>query len=189
MTNLGADFQGYSYRTSSRFGSRVNISIDDKNVTITGPRTSVFFYRLWIAAQVVLFWLIGPTVVTAVILRNWWYVVLVPALLIVHWVVSSFGAGCLWELANLTAFAERKMGETHSFPLNAIKRVKVGRGWARNGLWLVILPYIPGINQMAGEYVVSFEAPDGETGKDAVYAFHMQTTEEAQALARRVEGT
>jgi len=48
--------------------------------------------------------------------------------------------------------------------------------------------YIPGINQLAGGFVVSFEAPDGATGKDAVYALHMQTTVGAQALERILQG-
>jgi len=64
----------------------------------------------------------------------------------------------------------------------------VGRGWARKGLWLVIPPYVAGINRMAEGYAVSFEAPDGETHGDAVYALHMQTKEEAQALVRLLEG-
>ena len=120
----------------------------------------------------------------AVALWDWRYLVLALALAVAHWGVGSFGAGCLWELANLTAFAEGKAGETTSFPVSTVKRVMIGRGWARNGLWLVIPPYIAGINQMAGEFVVSFEAPGGETGRDVVYALHMQTTEDAQALGR-----
>lgn len=41
---------------------------------------------------------------------------------------------------------------------------------------------------MAEGYCVSFETPDGDTGRDAVYAFHMRTKEDAQALARLLEG-
>jgi len=188
MTNQAMEFEGYSYRTSSRFGSRVRVSIEDETVSTTGPRVGVLAYRLWIAAQMVLFWSIVPALVAAVALWDWRCLVLALVLAVAHWGVGSFGAGCLWELVNLTAFAEGKAGETVAFPLDTVKRVMIGRGWARNGLWLVIPPYIAGINQMAGEFVVSFEALDGETGKDAVYALHMQTTKDAQALGRLLEG-
>ncbi len=73
--------------------------------------------------------------------------------------------------------------------LGAVKGVMIGRGWARNGLWLVILPYVPGINQWAEGLTVSFETPDGQTGRDAVYALQMQTKEDAQALAQLLRGT
>ena len=52
--------EGYSYRTSSRFGSRVSVSIAGSKVTIIGPRVGVSTYRLWNIAQVILFWLIVP---------------------------------------------------------------------------------------------------------------------------------
>lgn len=188
MDKQATSFKGYSYRTSSRFGSRVQVSVDGETVSVVGPRIGVTVYRLWIAAQVVIFWLIVPALAAAVALWDWRYLILALALAVTHWAIGSFGAGCLWELANLTAFSEGKAGETVTFPLGLVKRVMIGRGWARNGLWLVIPPYIAGINQMAGEYVISFQAPDGATGKDAVYALHMQTTEEAQALGRLLEG-
>ena len=93
--------------------------------------------------------------------------------------------GCL--LANLNAFVQCTIGQMATFSVHTVKRVKIGRGWARKGLWLVIPYVVPGINQVAEGYCVSFEAPDGETGKDAVYALHMQTQEDAQTLSRLVE--
>jgi phytoene dehydrogenase-like protein len=44
-------FEGYSYRTSSRFGSRVQVSIGEGMVTVTGPRVGVFIYRLALTAE------------------------------------------------------------------------------------------------------------------------------------------
>ena len=55
-------------------------------------------------------------------------------------------------------------------------------------MWLLILPYVAGINSMAEGYCVLFEAPDGETGQDVVYALHMHSTEDAQKLAALLEG-
>jgi hypothetical protein len=187
MTQNKTEFEAYSYRTSSRFGSRVQVSLDDTAVTVTGPRLAVPIYRLWIAAQVVLFWMIVPTLLAAVIFSDWRFTVLALGLAITHWAVGSFGAGCLWELVNLSAFVEGTIGQTALFSAHTVKRVKVGPDWARNGLWLVIPPYVPLVNQAAKDYCVSFEAPDGETGEDAVYAFHMQTPEDAQVLARALQ--
>jgi len=180
-------FEAYSYRTSSRFGSRVRVSIDGGRVTVTGPRVGAFIYRLWIVAQVIVFWLVVPVLAAAALLRDWRYLVLALGLLVTHWAVGTFGAVSFWELANVNAFTEGAMGTTIEFPVSAVKRVKIGRGWARKGLWLVIPLYVPGLNQMAEGYCVSFEAPDGETGRDTVYALHMQTKEIAQSLAGLLE--
>jgi hypothetical protein len=176
-------FEAYSYRTSARFGSRVRVSVDGGMVTVTGPRVGASIYRLWIVAQLILFWLIVPALLAAVVHWDWRYLVLALVLAVTHWALGTFGAVSFWELANLTAFTEGTMGTTVEFPVSAVKRVKIGRGWARNGLWLVIPLYVPGLNQAAGGICVSFEAPDGETGADAVYALHMQTKEIAQSLA------
>jgi hypothetical protein len=89
-------------------------------------------------------------------------------LLAAHAAVSGFGAGCLWELMNLIAVGEGTPGDTSTFPLSAVKRVKIGRGWARRGMWLLILPYVLGINSMSEGYCVSFETPDGVTGRQVV---------------------
>jgi hypothetical protein len=180
-------FEAYSYRTSSRFGSRVKVSIDEGMVAVTGPRVGVFIYRLWIVAQVIVFWLIVPALLAAVVLWDWRYLILVLVLAVVHWAVGTFGAVSFWELANVNAFSEGSMGTTIEFSVSAVKRVKIGRGWARKGLWLVIPLYVPGLNRMAEGYCVSFEAPDRETGRDAVYALHMQTREMAQSLADLLE--
>ena len=60
--------------------------------------------------------------------------------------------------------------------------VRIGAGWARRGMWLLLLPYFKGIDAMAEGLAVSFVAPDG-TPSGGVYALHMHTPEEAQTLA------
>lgn len=183
MSKSEKAFEAYSYRTGSRFGSRVRVSTDGGVVAITGPRIGVSVYRAWIVAQLIVFWLIVPALLATVVLWNWRYLVLAVALAIIHWMVGTFGAVSFWELANLNAFTEGSMGTTVEFPVSAVQRVKIGPGWARNGLWLVIPLYVPGLNQVAEGVCVSFEAPDGDTGRDAVYALHMQTKEIARSLA------
>jgi hypothetical protein len=183
MAERGKAFEAYSYRTSSRFGSRVRVSIDGPTVTVVGPRIGVSVYRAWIVVQLIIFWLIVPVLLAAVVLWDWRYLVLALALGVIHWAVGTFGAVSFWELANLSAFMEGSMGATVTFPVSEAKRVKIGRGWARNGLWLVIPLYMPGLNKAAEGVCVSFEAPDGDTGGDAVYALHTQTKECAQSLA------
>ena len=123
--------------------------------------------------------------VVAAVLWNWIYLVIALALFITYYTFSSVGAVALWEYQN--ALIDRDY-QTAAFPVSSVKQVKIGRGWARNWLWLVILPFVAQINKISEWLVVSFEAPDGETGKDAVYAFLMPNKDKAQALASLLEG-
>jgi hypothetical protein len=187
VTERYPTFEAYSYRVSARFGSRVRISVTGATVTITGPRLGLTAYRLWIAAQAALLASTFVALVAALILWDWRGLVAALLLFLLHLAVSGFGAGCLWELADLTVFLEGRQGETITFALDAVKSVKTGSGWARKGMWLLILPYVAGINSLAKGFCVSFEAPDGDQGREVVYALHMQTQEDAQALAALLE--
>ncbi|MGD2145843.1 MAG: hypothetical protein PVH41_04015 [Anaerolineae bacterium] len=183
MNKHEASFEAYSYRTSSRFGSRVRVFVDDGNVTVTGPRVGVLVHRAWIVAQVALFWATIPALVAAAALWDWRFLALALGLQVVHWALGTFGAVSFWELANVNAFTAGRAGETTEFRVSDVEDVRIGRGWARRGLWLAIPLYVPGLNQMSKGYCVSFEAPDRQTGRDAVYALHMRTEEEAETLA------
>ena len=162
--------------------------MDGQTVSVAGPRVGVIIYRLWIATQLVLFWLIVPVLLAAVVLWDWRYLVVALVLGVAHWGVGTFGAVALWELENVNAFAAGTVGQTTTFSVNEVKRVKIGRGWARNGLWLVIPYVVPLVNTAAEGHTVSFEAPAGDTSGDAVYALQMRTEDDAQALARLLEG-
>ena len=181
-----ASFVVFGYRTSSRFASRLKVSVNGQTVSVTGPRVGVTTYRLWIALQAILLVLTVPTLIVAIILWDWRYLVTALALLFLYWVISAVGAVALWEFQNLESF-EREGNQSTSFPISSVKRVKIGPGWARNGLWLILLPFIAGLNKVSEGRVVSFEAPDGDTGKDAVYSFHMHIMDDPQALARLLE--
>lgn len=185
MGNEKVAFEGYGYRTSSRLGSWCKVAVADGTVSVTGPRVGALIYRLWIAAQVLLLALIPLALLAAVVLLDWRYLVLALALLAAHFLVGAIGAGCFWELANMMA-----IGSGHpmvSFPISAVKRVRIGPGWARKGLWLVILPYVAQLNKVSQGHTVSFEAPDGESGRGVVYALHMHTEDDAHALAQSLE--
>jgi len=182
-----ASFEVFGYRTSSRFASHLKVSVDNQTVSVTGPRVGVTVYRLWMALQAVLLALTVPTLIAAVVLWDWRYLITALALVFFYWIISAVGAVALWEFQNFMSF-DRGGYQTTSFPLSAVKRVKIGRGWARNGLWLILLPFIASLNKASEGRVVSFEAPDGDTGKDAVYAFYMRIEDDPQALARLLEG-
>lgn len=77
---------------------------------------------------------------------------------------------------------------THTFPIGLVKRVRIDPGWARNGLWLVILPYVAGLNKMSEGHAVSFEAPAGDMPGDGVCAFHMSTEDGAAELVGLLSG-
>lgn len=186
MTKQQGSFEGYGYRTSSRFGSWTKITVEGGTVAVTGPRVGVLPYGLWIGTQLFILALVVPAALVAVAVRDWRYLLLLPGLLVLHWFVGVMGAAGLWEMANMTAIGSGH--PTHNFPVGSIKWVKIGPGWARKGLWLVILPYVAGINKMAEAHTVSFEAPAGDVAGDAVYAFHMHTGEDAGELARLVQG-
>jgi hypothetical protein len=188
MAEQDAAFEAYSYRVSARSGSRVQIVVSNDPVTVSGPRLSPTVYRLWIAVQAVLLTLVLLALLGALIFWDWRGLLVALLLLLAHLAVSGLGAGCLWELANLTAFIQGTKGKTVVFPLDTTKRIRIGSGWARRGMWLLILPYVAGINNLVEGFCVSFEAPGGETGRDLVYALHMQSRDEAQALSRRLKG-
>jgi hypothetical protein len=139
---LQNSFEGYGYRTSSRVGSWTRITVEGDTVSVTGPRVGVLPHRLWIVAQFLVLALVAPAVLVPVVVGDWRYLLLVPALLILNWCVGVAGAAGLWEMANLAGIGAGH--PIHHFPVTSVKRVKIGAGWARNGPWLVILPYVAG---------------------------------------------
>ncbi len=180
-------FEVFGFRTNSRFASRLNVSVNDQTVSVTGPRVGVTVYRIWITLQAVFLALTLPILIAAIVLWDWRYLVAVLGSLLVYWIISAVGAVALWEFQNFMSF-ERAGHQSTSFPTSSVKRVRIGRGWARNGLSLILLPFIAGLNKSSEGRVVSFEAPDGDTAKDSVYAFYMRKEDNPQTLASLLEG-
>jgi hypothetical protein len=171
-------FEGYHYRTSSRFGSRVRIKIGDDNISITGPRIGPAIYRTWILTQSILLFLIIPAIIFPLALGKPVYLLLIIGILFLHYAISGTGAIILWEGANVMAFTDGKAGDTEIIRMVDIKDIRMGKGWERKGLWLVIPYVIPIINKVTEGLCISFEAPDSVTGKDVVYAFLLHSREE-----------
>ena len=180
--NKESKFEGYHYRTSSRFGGRIEISINEECVSITGPRIGVGIYKAWILIQAVLLFLIIPAIIFPIIFGVPIYLLIILALLFLHYTISAVGAIALWELANVLAFDKNKKGDRETFSIVDIKDIRIGKGWERNGLWFVIPYVIPMINMMSEGLCVSFEAPDSVTGKDVVYAFLLHSKEETKTF-------
>jgi len=187
MTAQETNLEGYAYRISARFGSRVWITVKDGMVSVTGPRVPLTAYRLWIATQAVLLALAVLALVAAVVMWDWRYLVATAGLLAAHAMAGGFGAGCLWEMMNLIAFGQGTRGETVSFPVSRVQEVRIGAGWARRGMWLLLLPYFKGIDSMSKGLAVSFVAPDG-TPHGGVYALHVRTPGDANTLAALLKG-
>ncbi len=158
------------------------MSVDSQTVSVTGPRVGILTYRLWIAVQVVLLALIVPALLATVVLWDWRYLVLTMSLPVAHLFFGGLGAATFWEIAVMSGL------QTTSFPVSAVKHVKIGRGWARNGLWLVILPYVAPLNKISEGHAVSFEAPDGVKTGDSVYAVHFDDERDAATMTRLLEG-
>ena len=180
-------FEAYHYRTSSRFGSRVTIYINSGSVSITGPRIGPGIYKTWILVQIVLLFLIMPSIIFPIIFGRPIYLLVIPALLFLHYAISGAGAVILWEGANVSAFSKSIKGETETFKIADIKDIRIGRGWERKGLWFVIPYVIPLINKISEGLCVSFEAPDSVTGKNTVYAFIMHSKEEAHSITNTLK--
>ena len=116
MSGTAQVFEGYSFRTSARFGSRVTVVIAGEHVSITGPRVSRCVYRAWIALQAVCLALVLPAAFAALLLSDPSLALVAIALLIAHGAIGGIGAGCLWELQNLINFSEGTAGQMVTFP-------------------------------------------------------------------------
>ena len=179
------DFEVYGYRTSSRFSSRLSISIDDKTVTVTGPRVAAGIYRLWVFMQLFLLFSVIPMLITALALWSWLYLVITLAIFLAYYGISSIGAVALWEYQ--TASFPQQGFQSITFPVSAVRDIKIGRGWARNWIWLVILPFVAPLNKISEGLVVSFEITDKASGRDIVFALLTSSRETARSLADLLE--
>jgi hypothetical protein len=173
-------FDGWSYRVGARFAGRVRIAVYEDRVAVAGPRVPRWPYELWIWVQGLLLALVPPAVVAAAVTLDWRW--LVAAL--VTWIISfgiSFGGAGLWPgLGEI--FSDRGYYKAVEFPRASVREVDIGKGWAKGGLEVVLLPYVAGVDQMAKGRAVSFFAPD-EYGREVRYAIDMYTDEHARELS------
>lgn len=180
------EFDAYSYRVTARFGSIVHITIDKDvpgggRMEITGPRLGKAVYSWWLWMQVLMNAAMIGLIIAAAAYRDWRYLAGAAVLFVVHFLFGGAGAAGLWESDNLNHFIDGKYSKA-SFPLGAVRDVKIGKGWARGVIILAIAQFVPGINTFAKDVTVSFMAPEGETGKYVLYGLHMRDTRDAKRL-------
>ncbi len=175
----GTEFHAYQYRTSSRFGEQVLVSVDHGAVYVTGPRVDRTMYYGFIGL-LMLTWAAVPVVILAALLfRRWRWLGWIVVVFVLNWAVGLLGAASLWELPNASAIEAPGGLARVSFPASSVRDVKVGAGWSRNGIAIAIWPFVPAVDSLAKGHAVSFEAPSGDSGRYVVYALHFYTPAEA----------
>lgn len=179
----GADeraFDGFSYRATARYAGRVRVVVREDTITVAGPRAPRGLYVLWIWLQGITLALVPPTLVLAAVKLDWRALLLAVGVFVVSALIMAIGAG-VWPGMGETVFVGEGRFDATEIPLSAVRDVTIGERWARDGLRLVIAPYAPGIDNLAKDYAVCFNAPDGE-GHDASWAIHMLSKEDAAEL-------
>lgn len=192
-------FTAYSFRTSSRFGSRVQVVIDDDVVTVTGVRVPRWLRDAWIGAMAGIMGLFSARVLFGRRgkVRAFTF----------EWIVASLGALFLWWPSERgpggmlhgaspefraagTEMATRRY-QSWSFRLAEVSDVQITPFYARRGLWYVAWLwqlteyFLPGHDSV----VVFDVAVDDESPREKlVFALNLDTPEEARALAAALRG-
>jgi hypothetical protein len=173
-------FDGWSYRVGARFAGRVRVAVYEDRVALGGPRTPRWLYEAWMWLQGLLLALVAPALAAAVVALDWRWLVVAFALLLVSLGVSAGGAG-LWPGLG-EVLHEKGYLQALEFPRASVREVDIGKGWAKGGLEVVLLPYTAGIDRLATGVTVSFFAPD-ELGREVRFAVDVYTPDHARKLA------
>lgn len=173
-------FDAWAYRVTARFAGRVRVVVYPDRVAVAGPRVPRALYRLWVWAQGLLLALVPAALAAAAVRLDGRWLLAALAVLMVSFGISFAGAG-LWP-----GLGEILTEEGHfralEFPRAAVREVDVGRGWAKGGWEIVLLPYKGGVDKMSAGRAVSFWAPD-EDGHEVRIAVDAYTPELAAELA------
>lgn len=173
-------FDCFSYRTTARYAGRVRVVVRPNTVTIAGPRAPRRLYAIWIWLQGITLALVPPILVLAVVSLNWRALVLALGTLAASSLIMAIGAG-IWPGMGETVWVAEGRFEATELPRGSVSRVTLGTEWARDGLRLVIAPYAPGIDKLAANRAVCWNAPDG-SGIDASWAAHALSDGDASEL-------
>lgn len=173
-------FDGWAYRVGARFAGRVRIAVYADCVAVAGPRVPRGLYQLWMWVQGLLLALVPPAAVAAIIMLDWRWLVAAIVIFIVSFGISFGGAG-LWpglgEVMN-----EKGYFRALEFPRASVREINIGKGWAKGGLEVVLLPYKAQVDKMAEGRAVSFFAPD-EYGREVRFAVDVYSEEDAHELS------
>lgn len=200
MTDDTRFFTAYSFRTSSRFGSRVTVSVTDGVVTVTGRRIPRWLRDAWIGAQA---GIMGAFLARILFGRRGKL-----KLFTLEWFVASFGALLLWWPSERgpggvlhgvspefraagTEMAGRRY-ESWSFRVTDVSNVRVTPFYARRGLWYVAWPWQLAEFVMPGrDSVVVFDVgvSDEAPREQIVFALDFDTPAEAHELAALLDGS
>lgn len=174
-------YEAYSYRVPGRFAGRVRVVVADGTVSIAGPRVPAVLYQVWIWLQALLLALVPAAVVATLFKLEWRWVWATLGLVFVWWLVSCAGAVAFPGIGELDWLAKGRF-KAVEFPLDAVRDVKLGKGWSDGGIDVVLLPIKGGIDAMSEGHAVSFSAPD-DNGLLVRYAVSLPATADAQELA------
>lgn len=200
-------FEGYHYRTSSRFGGNVRISVSGDWVTVEGYRATRRARGIWLTVQgVFMVGLLGAIVDALFGRPGAWRRVGLFAF--AEWLVAAFGAlvvwwpaergrnGVMWMVSDESgrAAGERDAEKAYSavgFPRSAVTYAQVTPYYSRHGLWLVSWPwqamtYLIGA-QTHREVVLDVDDP-ARPGKKLVFAISMESEEDAKELVIALKG-
>lgn len=158
-----SEMEVYSFHTSSRFGSRIKIQVDDNNLLFTGPRMGFHTYSVWLTIQTLLTASVILTLSLSLVRMSPLYLFVAIGLLALH-IGGCLWGTAIWELMNIFGH------ETVSISVDEIKNAQTGRGWSRNNLWMRIPLYTLAINKFSPNEIISFEAPDEAARGAVVYA-------------------
>lgn len=187
-------FTAYSYRTSSRFGSHVDVCVSDGVVGVTGRRIPRWLRDAWIGAQA---GIMGALIARLLFRRRGWFRVLVA-----EWAVAAFGALLLWwpsergpegllhgvsrEFRTSGTEMARRSYDSWSFRVENVRDVRVTPWYWRRGLWYVAWPWqllmvlVPGERKTVVFDVLVADEPPRER---LVFALQMPSAKAAEELA------
>jgi hypothetical protein len=136
---------------------------------------SVSIFRIWLAIQGLLLAFSIIFVFAGILFLSLRYLLLALGLFALH-VWGCMGGTAVWELFNLLGH------ETATLRVDEVEKFNRGMGWAKGINRLLIPFYVLTMNRISPGYIVSFEAPDQQTGKNVVYALMLWNEEDAQSL-------
>lgn len=188
----GADDEGattaYHYRVTGRFGYYVRMHVEDGSVSISGPRLSPGAYAFFIGGTVLFGMLAAVALLSAALYLDWRWLAASAGLAFGWFLFSMVCAAGLYSLPDSAAMTSPGTHDKVGFPLSAVRDVKVGPGWDRQGIGFVIRPVVGGVDSLAKNGTVSFLAPDPTTKRYVTYAVCAYTEQEAADLARKLRG-
>lgn len=188
----GADDAGaltaYHYRVTARYGFFVKLHTEGDTVSISGPRLAPGAYAFFIGGTTLLMMLALVAALAAALFLDWRYLAGATGLAVAYFVFSLACAAGLYSMPDSAAMKAPGLHDKVTFPVSSVRDVEIGPGWDRQGIGFVIFAFVKGVDSMAGDNSVSFQAPDPTTKRYVTYAVCTYTEKEAADLARKLRG-